>query len=288
MWGQVLGWALVTSINPLLLGFILVVISRPRPVPNMLLFWTGCLIVNVPAFLVPLALLHLNPAFTSFAERLTSPTKAGGSTIEPFPLVTGVLALAIAAVLALRLVPRKAAAAAEETPRRRQGRRHRGRTESTQPSTPVSASPVLVLDTAAPIARPGVLGRVKTSALRLGAAIRRLPAGAQNSWENGSVWVSFVAGLGYFPPPPLVLIVGLAIAGSGAAIGTQFSAAIIFVVAMLWLVELILVSCLIVPAKTQKVLGPVNDWMQAHRRQVLITLFALVGVWQVAAGLGIA
>jgi hypothetical protein len=145
-----------------------------------------------------------------------------------------------------------------------------------------------VLDTATPIARPGVLGRVKSSALRLGSAIRRLLAGAQNSWENGSVWVSFVAGLGYFPPPPLVLIVGLAIAGSGAAISTQFSAAIVFVVAMLWLVELILVSCLIAPAKTQKVLGPVNDWMQAHRRQVLITLFALVGVWQVAAGLGIA
>jgi len=102
------------------------------------------------------------------------------------------------------------------------------------------------------------------------------------------LWVSFVAGLGCVPPPPLVLIVGLAIMASGAAIGTQVTAAIVYVVTMLAVVEIILVSCLVAPEKTQKILGPVHNWLQTYRLQVLITMFAIVGLWQVASGLGIA
>jgi hypothetical protein len=61
MWGELLGLALLVSLNPVLLGFILLVISRPRPVQNLLAFWVGCLIVNVPAYLVSLMVLHLVP-----------------------------------------------------------------------------------------------------------------------------------------------------------------------------------------------------------------------------------
>lgn len=288
MWGEVLGWALFVSVNPLLLGFILVVISRPRPVPNLIAFWVGCLIVNLPGFLVPLVLLHLNPRFSTLALELTRPATAAGSTFRPIPLATGVLALLIAAILALRLLPRKPSEAPPPGSSRRLLRRHRAEGRRAQPSAAAGDSPISVMEAKTSPANPGPLGRAKNSVLRLGSAIRRLLAGAQNSWESGSVWVSFVAGLGYLPPPPLVLIVGLAIVGSGAAIGSQVSVAIVFVLAMLWVVEIILISCLIAPSVTQKILGPVNDWLQTYRRHVLITLFALVGVWQVATGLGVA
>ena len=75
---------------------------------------------------------------------------------------------------------------------------------------------------------------------------------------------------------------------SGAAIGTQVSAAIAFVVGMLAVVEITLVSDLATPAKTQAVPRLLHDWARAHRRQVLVAIFAVVGVTLVANGMGIA
>ncbi|HEX9831517.1 MAG TPA: GAP family protein, partial [Mycobacterium sp.] len=57
MWGSLLGLALLISLNPLLLGMILLVISRPRPVQNLFVYWLGAMLVNLPLFLVPLTLL---------------------------------------------------------------------------------------------------------------------------------------------------------------------------------------------------------------------------------------
>ena len=265
MWGEVLGWALLASVNPLLLGYILIVLSRPRPVQNLFALWVGCLTVNLPAFLVPLVLLHMNPKFESFAQGLTHPATAAGSTFQPIPLATGVLALLIAATMVVRL---------------------RNRQRANLP-VPVGNTSVMVLDSNTPTADSPPLGRTPHAVARIGSTIRRLLARVQRAWGNGALWVSFVAGLGYFPPPPLVLIVDLAIVASGAAIGTQVSAAIVFVFTMLVVVEIILVSCVVAPQRTHKVLAPVNDWMQAHRSQVLITLFSFIGVWQTAAGLGI-
>ncbi|WP_084707478.1 GAP family protein [Mycobacterium celatum] len=41
------------------------------------------------------------------------------------------------------------------------------------------------------------------------------------------------------------------------------------------------------PAKTQAVLRRLHDWASAHRHQVLIAIFAVVGVSQLAQGTGI-
>lgn len=101
MWSDILGLALFVSLNPLLLGFILLVLSRPRPVPNLVVFWVGCLIVNVPGFLIPLFVLRAVPSFAEFAEDLTTADPSSG--IEPFQLGTGIFALAVSAVIALRM-----------------------------------------------------------------------------------------------------------------------------------------------------------------------------------------
>jgi hypothetical protein len=89
------------------------------------------------------------------------------------------------------------------------------------------------------------------------------------------------------PGPPLILFVATTVVASGASIGTQVLAAIAFVVVMLAVVEIILVSCLLAPAKTQAVLRPLHDRVRAHRRQVLVAIFAVVGVMQLAMGVGI-
>ena len=87
--------------------------------------------------------------------------------------------------------------------------------------------------------------------------------------------------------PDVVLVVLAIIVTSGAAIGTQISAAIAFVVGTLAIVEIILVSYLATPAKTQAVLRQLHDWALAHRRKILVAIFAVVGVSLVAHGMGI-
>ncbi|MBL3746502.1 GAP family protein, partial [Mycobacteroides abscessus subsp. massiliense] len=44
MWGSVLALVVLVALNPIRLGITLLVISRPKPVPNLLVYWAGCLI----------------------------------------------------------------------------------------------------------------------------------------------------------------------------------------------------------------------------------------------------
>ena len=60
--------ALLATLNPLRLGIVLLVISRPRPVQNLLAYWVGCLTVSVFYLLIPLMVLHFTPTFNSFTQ----------------------------------------------------------------------------------------------------------------------------------------------------------------------------------------------------------------------------
>ncbi|MUM20034.1 GAP family protein [Mycobacterium sp. CBMA271] len=266
MWRELLGLAFLMSLNPVLLGLILVVISRPRPVQNLLAFWVGALIVNVPSFLVALFALHLVPSFASFAKNLA--TADPGSGIKPLQLVTGVLALVVAVLLAVRLRVRR------------------------RESQPVAAgesgdSSVLVMDPETPTVESRSVGRVRSAIAGAISRVRRLLHLGKGAWENGALWVALVLGIGYMPPPPLVLLVDTIIVGSGTAVGTQVLAAVVFVFAMLAVFEIALISYVIAPARTQAVLEPVHNWALAHRSLVLLVLFAVVGVWQVLTGVGL-
>ena len=108
----------------------------------------------------------------------------------------------------------------------------------------------------------------------------------RNAWENGSLWVALVIGLWAGPPPSLVIPVLAVVLASGAAIGTQISAVIVFVVLVLAVVEIILVLNMAAPAKTQAALRLLHDWVGARRRQILVAIFIVVGVTLVAQGMG--
>ena len=262
MWSSVLVLALVTAADPLRLFATFLVVSRPRPVPNLLAYLVGCLMLNVFILLIPLIVLHFTPMFRSFLEDLAGPTTAGGSTVQPVPIGIGGLALLIAAVMTVRL---------------RVSQRANLPTRGGDTST-------MVLESNTPTASSRPFGRSDDAAAE-GSAIRRLLGRIYNAWEHGALWVSGLMGMLYSPPQ--VTIALTIIAASGAAIGAQLSAAIVFVVVMLAIVEIILVSCLVAPVKTQEVLRPLHDWVQARRRQVLAGVFAVIGLSLMATGMGI-
>ncbi|KUI06091.1 GAP family protein [Mycobacterium sp. IS-3022] len=255
MWSSLLGLAFLVAINPVLLAVILLMISRPRPVRNLLAYWVGGMIVYLCSLLIPLMVLHLIPAFASFSHEMTVPATSASATARHIQLGTGMLMLLIAAVITVRSFARERASV--PTP---------------DGNTPTATSP---------------LGPLGAAADDDGSAIRRFLGRLQNAWDNGSLWVAFVFGLLGLPPPLLVLFVGATIVGSGAALGTQVFAVVVFVVAVFSVVEIALLSYLFAPARTQAVLQPLHDWALAHRRHVLVAIFTLVGLFSVAKGIGI-
>lgn len=268
VWGSLLGLALVVAINPVLLAVILLMISRPRPMQNLLAYWLGGTIVNFVCLLIPLVVLHVTPAFNSFLQGLVSPASGANRTAQHIQLGMGVLMLTIAGLLTVHSLARRRARVPAA-----------GGNGSTlvldPPDEPIAISPL------------GPLGRAAQGADGE-SSFRRLLGRLQTAWENGALWVAFVFGLGGLPPPVLVLFIDTSIVASRSAIGTQLGAVIVYVVGVFAVVELTLVCYLVAPAKTQALLRPLHNWAFVHRRQVLIGIFAVVGAFQVVKGSGIA
>jgi hypothetical protein len=262
MWSSVLGLALLSVPDPLRFVAILLVISRPRPVQNLLAYWVGCLIVNVFVLLVPLTALHYTPTLRSYLEVSTSqasPVMIPSYIVQPVQIGIGALALLIAARMTVRL---------------------RARQRANVPTG--GGDTALVSDSPTGISR--LLGRAQDAAREGGSPIWRLLGRLYNAWGKGSLWVSLLMGLTYSPPQTAIALT--IIVASGAAIGAQLSAAIAFVLVLLAVVEITLFTYLVAPAKTEAVLRLLHDWLQAHRRQILIAFLAVFGLWLVATGLG--
>ncbi|EUA24784.1 hypothetical protein I552_3726 [Mycobacterium xenopi 3993] len=100
-----LGMVVLLALNPVLFGLILLLISRPRPVQNLIVCWIGCLITNIPALLVPLLMLHVMPVFRSTAQHLA--TAGPNSTTRHVQLGMGVLALSISTLIIARSKARR-------------------------------------------------------------------------------------------------------------------------------------------------------------------------------------
>jgi Sap, sulfolipid-1-addressing protein len=276
MWTAVLVLALVATLHPVRIAMIVLLLSRPRPLQNLLTYWTGSLIVGVPALLVPLMVVQFTPIFRSFTHDLANPASAASHSIRHSQLVNGVLLLAIAALMTVRLLWRARQQAHLPT--------SGGNTSTQVPdsNTPAAISPLSGRAQGAP-----------TEDRSARSAIWRLIGRAHNAWkslwaawENGSLWFALVLGLIMAPADGIIFVL-IVIMGSGAAIGTQVSAAIVFVAGWLAVAEVIFVTYLVAPAKTQAVLGLLHGWMQTHRRQVPAAITAVAGFSMVVKGMGI-
>jgi Sap, sulfolipid-1-addressing protein len=261
MWGSVLGLGLMAALNPLRLGLALLMISRPRPGQNLLAYWAGGLTLCVPELLIPLLILHITPMF-KFA-RHDSPSRTTNSALAHIQLGIGAIGLSIAAVMALRFLTR-----------------HRARVPAPADAISDSAS-----GSAGPMPMPRLLGRAKDGPEEGSSALRRLIGRAHDAWANGSLWVAWAIGLASVPVDGVLFMVAIIVA-SGAAMATQISAAIAFVLVMYAAVEIILVGYLATPARTQALLRLLHDWVRTYRRQILVIMFTIVGVSQLAQGMG--
>lgn len=260
MSSAVLVLTLLLVFDPVRLGLLLLLISRPRPLPSLFAYWVGAMAVSVPYMLGPLTLLHVIPAFRSFAEKLATPATFTSPTVRHVQIGIGVLALSIAALMVVRF-------------------RARQRAQLLTPSGTISR---LVPDSTAPAAALP-FGRADSPA-EGGSAIRRLRSRARKAWENGSSWPGLILGAVSGPPPLTILLVLTTVMASGAGIGAQVGFAIAWVVGMFAVVEIILVSHLAAPAKTQAVLQLVHNWVLTYRRQILVAMFAVVGAAMLAQG----
>jgi hypothetical protein len=257
MWGSVFGLALLAALNPMRLGLVLLMISRPRPGPNLLAYWAGGLTVCVPELVIPLLVLHSTRMFAADHGQTRSPTP--GSALAHIQIAIGAIGLTIAAAIALRALAR-----------------HRA-------PTPVVGGGSADSTGAAPL--PRLLDRAEDDSAIGRSAMRRLLVRARNAWEGGSLWVAWVIGLVSVPVDGVLFMVAIIVA-SGTALGTQLSAALAFVVVMYAAVEIILVGYVATPAKTQALLRLLHEWVRTYRRHILIVLFTVVGVSQLVQGLG--
>lgn len=261
MWSSVLALGLLTGLNPLRIGLALLVISRPRPVHNLVAYGGGSLTACIVAVSLPLTLLHVIPGFKDSVDGfVTSPT------IWRLQIGLGVLVLLIAALLAGQSLMRR---------RQNADLAPRG---GNAPTT-VMDSPAL-----SPLSR--LLGFGQDTTTEGGSSVRRLLRRVRDGWKNGSLWVSFGIGFGFggVEPDAGLLLIAF-ILTSGAGIGQQILAGIAFIVGILVVVEITLVSYLVAPKKTQAVLQRLHDWALAHGRIILIGMCLVGGAALIFRGL---
>jgi Sap, sulfolipid-1-addressing protein len=103
MWGTIFVLALMASTDPLRLGVAVVMISRPRPMLNLLVFWLGGMTTGVFAALSLLVSLR----HSALMITRTVSSAAASPAARHIQLAAGVLALLIAVAMAVNLLARQ-------------------------------------------------------------------------------------------------------------------------------------------------------------------------------------
>ncbi|MBW0013969.1 GAP family protein [Mycobacterium sp.] len=116
-------------------------------------------------------------------------------------------------------------------------------------------------------------------------AFSRLSTRALDALQAGPPWVTFLVGVGITTDFRYLGALA-AIMASGAAMGTQVSAAAVYTVVGLAFAEIPLISQLAAPGRTLAVMSRVHEWVKARRRAVLGLIVALLGVFLMSSGLG--
>jgi hypothetical protein len=256
MWSSVALLALPIAFDPVRLAVALLLVSRPRPAKNLLVYWVGCVSASCLLLLVPLLVLHATPAFSPFVHDLANPHTTASLTVRRVEVGLGVLILAIAALMTVRLVMRRRARATA--------------VPADESETPVSR----------------LLKRGRDAPVEGGSVVQRLLGRANDAWESGALWVAFVIGFWAGPNPSLVLFSLATILASGATLGAQFGAAVVFIVVSLALVEIVLACNVVAPARTQAALRRLHDWVGGYRQLIVVAILTLVGLAFVAQGTG--
>lgn len=269
MWGSLLVLALLTTINPVRIGLIILVLSRPRPMQNLLAYWTGAVIISLLTLFIPLFALHAHHASASFVESFADP--AANPAAQRTAIGIGVLLLSIAVLMATRSWVRAPS---------------RGGRHSAQRMYSNANASTKVLESTAPPVITRLLEAQQDETAGDGSEIRPLLSRIRTAWQSGSPWIAFLIGVLVVPPLDGVLF-GLAIiVTSGTSLGLQVVAVIVFIIGVLAVEEAILVSNVVAPAKTTAVLDRLHGLARTHHQKFVAAISAVVGLSLVLRGLG--
>jgi hypothetical protein len=105
MWAAVIFFAFTAAQDPVRIGIVVLLISRPRPLRNVFSYWVGLMVTGFGAALAALFLLHdvLLPVTRAVTSASANPV------VPPIQIVLGVLALSTAAMLVAPSSVRQAA-----------------------------------------------------------------------------------------------------------------------------------------------------------------------------------
>lgn len=81
--------------------------------------------------------------------------------------------------------------------------------------------------------------------------------------QGDVVWPAFVVGVASSAPPFESVVALTVIMASGAEIGTQFGAFVVFTLLVLAVIEIPLVAYLAIPQQTQQVMLRFQDWVRS-------------------------
>ncbi|BBZ52918.1 GAP family protein [Mycobacterium heidelbergense] len=250
MWTAVLYIGLVMATDPIRIGLALVLVTRRRPMLNLFAFWLGGVVSGVflaTAVLVlgrDVALPVIRAGVSMLSEVRSSIVILAGGRLQ---ITLGVLALLSVLVISARQRAR------EKTP--------------VGVGVPVGG----VSGAALQPERPGL--------------IARMGARTQNMLTcGGFVWPAFVVGLATSAPPIESVTALTIIMASGANIGAQFSAFLVFILLVLTVIEIPLVGYLAMPQKTEAVMLQLKNWMQAYGRKLTQYTLGVMGVIGVVQG----
>ena len=248
MWIYVLYMGFALALDPFRLGFALVLTSRRRPMLNLFVFWLGGVAAGVGMALV--GLLVLRDVTQTVVKNVMSVIDRVRSSVVilsggGLQITFGVLLLLALAVIKIR-------------------ERSRDR------------SPTAVGGGGAPeVARP----------LRGPAAVLAwFAARTTEMLKSDYIWPVFVAGAASAIPPVDGVAMLAVIIGSRVHLATQFAAFFVFVLIMLLIVEIPLISYVVWPDKTERLVAQVQVWIQAHLRQIMQVLLGMAGVTALVQG----
>ena len=251
MWTYLISLGLWMLVDPMRIGIAAILTSRRQALRTLLAYWLGGMAAGVGVGILVLVLLHdialgaINGAVSALNNLRSTVTILAGSHVH---ITLGVLALLILAFMKAR--------------------------ERAQVAVPVPAA-VGAGDGPADAAVPP----------RKSSLSSRLWTVTQGMLEGGFVWPAFIAGLGASVPPiegPMAMTVIMA---SRAAPAIQLTAFMLFILLVLVFVEVPLLCYLTAPQRTQAITLQMNTWIQGHRREIVQTLLAVMGVVSLVQGM---
>jgi len=248
MWTTVLFLGLGMAIDPLRLGIAVVLVSRRRPVMNLLAFWLGGMLAGAALGLAVLILLRdvalaaIKSAASAVNDVRSTVVFLSGGRLQ---ITLGVLALLSVVALLVR-----------------EHVRARARIGAGGDASDILTKP----------GKPGIFAR--------------LGAMNHNFLQRGFVWPAFVVGLGSATPPIECVMVLTVIMASGVAIGTQVCAFVVFTLIMLAVIEIPLIAYLAMPQRTQAVMQYLQNGVQLYRHRISQGALSIAGVVFMAQGIG--